>query len=407
MLLITILSAGTILSCGKPTEILTNEINTADIVQELPADEEKATEIPKQEVEVVINELDEAREAGKSVENIFFFDSYMHKGTDENRYVTALGSMEYSESERAAFIKNYLQSWDMYKEKPDGVVNGAEKSQVDYYLDESKRMTCFVVHMWFDSWVDYEGEVHDPYEITYCAAVAWEELEMQGSLSYESDEKGKVIAESLYGVSGDCIADISYEYMPGIVFPFIVTYQSKEEKDYDIEKLLNRNNKFWLYRDWAETDKMGVVRKYKRDIKEGYEYDADILCTYNKAGRLEAFLEQLSDFDIEMECEEENSGEILFRYNNNNLDTIDYHFCMFSHGTWDSSGKIHFDEQNRMVYRECYVTHGTHYWVYLYEEDEVRPKAIIYMCKQPYSWKDDGSAYDVEMSAYFFTPELP
>ncbi len=411
LLLLMICSTGLILSCGKPAtddieENVAEEVQEVDNSQETIEDE-LAIEIPDEIEEIFLSDLDKAREAGKYIESILIFDSYNGDGADEKcGAIMAFASMEYNEEERTDFIKSYLQSWDMYKEKPDGVISGAEKTQVEYYSDEIKGKTCFIVHMYFDSWVDAKDNVRDAYEKVYCIAVVWNGLEQKGSLSYERDETGKVIAESLYDVNGESIAEISYEYMPGIVFPFIEKYQSTEEDDYEIRGVLNRNNKFWLYKDGTEIDESGIVQKYSREIYYGGEYEADILCTYNEEGQLQAFLEQLSDFDIEMECDEEYSGEVLFRYKDDkNLELIDYRFCTFSHGTWDSSGEIYFDEQNRMVYRECYITHGRHYWVYLYEGEETRPRAIIYICNQPYSWEEDGSAYGGEMSVSFFTPE--
>lgn len=54
-------------------------------------------------------------------------------------------------------------------------------------------------------------------------------------------------------------------------------------------------------------------------------------------------------------------------------------YCHNSHlfGTWYTSWKSFFDELGRVEYEYNYITHGTQYWFYIYEDDTKKPAYAI------------------------------
>ena len=125
------------------------------------------------------------------------------------------------------------------------------------------------------------------------------------------------------------------------------------------------------------------------------------VCLYDEAGRLQTIREEtdepLSDGGDSL------SGEIAFAYRDDGLDAVSYWFNPGSGSTADSSGTIAYDGQGRPQYKEYYVTHGTHYGVYLYKGSETRPWLCLEFCSQVMGPEDeDGVSAGCVFHAYLF-----
>jgi hypothetical protein len=149
--------------------------------------------------------------------------------------------------------------------------------------------------------------------------------------------------------------------------------------------MLNKNQKFWFYKDYAVFDAAGKVIGYNNELQyPGISLNHYSEFGYDEKGRLKEIREPYNEDDnyISPAWEVDFSGEITLDYREDNtLSSVNYGFYHFNHGTWDSSGKIRYDEKGRMIYREYYVTHGRHYCIYLYDGESTRPRAVIEFCQ--------------------------
>jgi hypothetical protein len=65
-------------------------------------------------------------------------------------------------------------------------------------------------------------------------------------------------------------------------------------------------------------------------------------------------------------------------YHNGILSSIDYWRSSSVHGTSDSSGKIYYDKNGRMIDNHYYVTSGGQDKIFLYQGESRMPWACIY-----------------------------
>lgn len=297
---------------------------------------------------------------------------------------------DYDENQVDAFIKNYLQSQRIHKKAPDGVsYNQNGDPLVEYYLDEAKNQYCFIVHLWAEYWVDYEKGTSKYRDAVYCTTHILNEADKVGSLIYNSNTAQTITRERLYDGQGKRMADISYEYIPGVPFPFLTSYWNLNTGYELIDTVLCRNQKTWFYKEQSQFDQDGNFIRYngkinQEDWKEYLPYPCNSI--YGADGRLKAIREELQESDIESDWgwwdeSLDYSGQLEFSYHDNgSIKTVDYIRSSALHGTTDSSGVIEYDEKGRMIYNDYYITHGGHINIYLYEEDSERPWACFYWC---------------------------
>ena len=286
------------------------------------------------------------------------------------------------------YIENYLTEQGTYKEEPDGIVYIQDGDfYVEYYVSDKKR--SFVFHVWGDYWIDYEAGISAYLEDVYCTTVTLDEESRAGSLICRYDSGQGIMNEDLYDAWGMKMSSISYEYLSHVPFPFITEYWNVDT-GYDlIHSALCREQKTWFYKEQAEFDADGKFVRYNGSInlEDGKEYlSYPCICIYDAQGRLEAIQEELQEYDIEMEWgwwdeDIDYSGQIEFRYEENGqISTVEYFRSSYTHGTYDSSGTIYYDEKGRMIYNDHYVTHGGDSHIYLYDGDANKPWACLNWC---------------------------
>jgi len=310
------------------------------------------------------------------------------------------------EKQQAEFIKSYLQERGMYKEVPDGVTNYNGINIAEYYIDKEKRKICFVFRVL--------GSV--PQDGRFCITMNLDDMKGIANLTYRYDKKNDTVYENLYDTNGKQAANISYRYIPNVPFPFITEYKDVNNYKEAIGDVLFRSQKFWIYEKMATLDKSGKWIRYNTDIYEPDRLHSHNVCSYDKSGKLDKIEGQLSQADIKeyldketlTEFKDADKSEINLSYQDNgNLDTITYYRSQWVYGTYDSSGEIKYDESGRMIYEDAYVTHGSFYNYYLYNGDEKKPWACIYVDSMPYSGSEkDGIDYyyGQNYSIYLYQP---
>lgn len=294
------------------------------------------------------------------------------------------------------FVEEYLHKQGIQKTEPDGTVyNRRGKPLVEYYIEEAENKYCFVVHLWGDYWLDYEAGTSEYRDAVYCTTHVLEESDQTGTLLYNIDEENGIMRERLYDTEGMRKADVSYEKMAGAPISLITDYWYIDT-GYDAGLgALCRSQKFWFDEKQAEFDESGRFVRYRGifEIDENSDdnllpggmtvddvyFDHPCTCSYDGKGRLKAIVEDLLPEDEEYE--RENSGQAEFQYDENGaLTKALYSMSQWTHGTYDSSGTIEYDEKGRMIRNEYYVTHGGHTDIFLYKEESDLPWACLNWC---------------------------
>lgn len=305
------------------------------------------------------------------------------------------------------FIKSYLEERNLYKEDADGINYGGEAWRTEYYIDSENEKITFVVHSYYESVIDFDTKETGPVEIAFCITIPFQDMEAVGQIVYTCNDDGRVNTERYQNTAGEIQACASYEYMPGSNIPLITAHSEKEDAENGgmlIGGFLNRAFKFDVFKDCAKFDKEGKLCAY--DAFMGWDDNWCGCCyTFSYVGdRLkditDAYHEDLKEgYDIEY------SGQILPHYGEKGaLEWIEYWHSGSSHGTWDCAGEIFYDDLGRMTCNSCYVTHGSHYLVYLYEDEEMRPWAVLEICSMSKTGDEDGNGYGNGVNAVFFEP---
>jgi len=340
---------------------------------------------------------------GKNVETVLLFSPDVLN--DEKLRDTVSISFD-DKNQETAFIKSYLQKHETFKETPDSVYYDDKNYYIEYYANNDKKKTSFIIHFIYDA--NTFGES------VYCITFSWDDLKELGNIVYDCDQNGDTIYENLYDTNGEQIADISYEYVNGFPFPLISKYNiPNDDNYYFVYKILNRNQKFWFYKDLTVFDKTGKITRYNGDLQDSQKISQIHFNNfiYDEKNRLSEIHEEFTeedkkflsdDFGIE-DFSSIFSGKITLGYSENGkLILLNYGYHFANHGTWESSGEIYYDEQGRMIYRDYYITHGTHYCIYLYEGESKRPWAYIELCSMPYTVQDNVGYGGAETSVYLF-----
>lgn len=311
-----------------------------------------------------------------------------------------------TENRRKELTEEFLRTWDVYKEAPDGAAGTQGRPLLEYYSNEAKRITGVIFHLWSQRRTLSEefwgkGEPDEWIETaTYCTLLHWDDLEKRGTLVYDRDAEQRTRWERYYDPDGVQKQYIAYEYAEGLPIPLITQYEGPELQtpSCDEGNVLNQPQRFWLYQNLAEYDAAGRLQKYKGTLHAG---DRAVF-QYDGAGRLQTIREET---DQPVKGQEDNfSGKVTFTYRDDgSLDTMDYGFLYWGSST-DCSGAAAYDEQGRLVYRHYYITHGYHYRVYLYNGEETRPWAWMEFCTQALSSPDEetGVYYGCDCFYYLF-----
>jgi hypothetical protein len=291
----------------------------------------------------------------------------------------------------------------MFKDMPDRTFSLGEVGFVEHYMNKEQRKSSFIIRF-----IDGSGAISG----IYCTTYSWDDMDKIGSIVYGLNRDGDIEFEKLYRADGSPAANISYNHFEGMPFPFVAEFEAADDNVYAV---LNRNQKFWLYSDFSVIDEMGTITGYSADFQvNNYDFQRSQTVVsdgvffefvYDEKGGLAAIREEFLEED---DFDSFTSDILTLDYHKNGkLRTAEYFFINFvfnqrNRGTWDSSGNIHYDEHGRMTYRSYYVTHGRHYVVYLYEDDDSnRPWAYIELCSMSYSG-EEHFGYGNETSVYLF-----
>lgn len=331
---------------------------------------------------------------------LFYFDnSYIEveAKTKDGKLPDMIG-LYWGEERNAALIETYLQEKGNFKERPDDVSYHNGENIAEYYLDIENRKICFILDQCF------------------LITLNLDENKKIGSLIYRSDDKKNVFYESLYDVNGNQAANITYEYIPDLPFPLITEYKDSNNYKESVGDVLYRSQKFWFYKKMAKFDEGGKLITYDGDIYEPDNINRQIMSFYDKSGKLNKLEGSLSKSDIAKyfayvtEYNDEKLTEIELSYQENDmLDTVNYYRSPRVYGTTGSTGKILYDKDGRMICEYSYITHGSTYNYYLYNGDERKPWACIFIDSMPYSGSEQDGVeyvYGNYYSIYLFQPDM-
>ena len=135
---------------------------------------------------------------------------------------------------------------------------------------------------------------------------------------------------------------------------------------------LNRAFKFNVFKECAKFDEEGKLCAYDGSLGVDDKW-CGCCYTFSYDGDRLTDITDVYHEDLKEEYDKEYSGQILPHYGEKGvLEWVEYRHSGYSHGTWDCAGEIFYDDLGRMTFNSCYVTHGSHYLVYLYADEEMR-----------------------------------
>lgn len=292
--------------------------------------------------------------------------------------------VNYDENTVKEFIRDYLLAQGIRKDKPDKVTyNQNGEPLAECYVDQEKGQYCIILHIWGNWLVDVDKGTSRYLDMICCTTRTLAEEDIYGYMIYEENEAQNKIQERLYDKNKIKMADVTYEYVSGIPFPFVLESWNLNEFH---PKLLIRNQKTWFFKDAATFDEDGKFIAYKGGIDEGEYLSHPCRAIYDKDGRLRAVQEELLEEDIERgwgSWDEtiDYSGQIEWQYRGDGtISNVEYIRSSYTYGTGDASGTIEYDSRGRMLYNDYYITHGSDSDIYLYEEDSDMPWCVLHWC---------------------------
>ena len=380
--------------------ILSSCNNNQDILDNLNESEEMQTEITEPETETEaqteitepinynINFSEDLKEFkqnlsdGEKTETVLWWD-YFSYGRDKavENGVPAFEIFK-EESQMISFVNAYLQERGMFKETPDRIFNGGDIYSAEYYVNSDKRQSSFIIYF-SEPVIYYSDNFEETDRFDWhigCITISWDDFQELGSIVYECDQNGDTVFETAYTEQGEQVTSVSYEYFTGVPFAFISEIESIVDADLNfyplpVKTIINRNQKFWFYKNLAVFDNTGKMT----------EYDCYKEILYDEKNRLKEMNEYLNDEyrDWLPECYSSLtfSSFITLDYSDGDkLNKVNYWFLDALYGTADFSGRMNYDEQGRIIYRHFYMTHADHDCFYLYDGEAKRPWAYIEMC---------------------------
>lgn len=304
-------------------------------------------------------------------------------------------SSSLEEKQKKLLIKEYLQKSETYKDAPDSVTYDNGRPLVEHYSEEAKGKMSFIFYLYGSpSGIQVENADATQNAII-CTTINSSDFQNIGYLSYTCDSQQRTSHESLLDTKKNLVAAIDYEYLSSLPFPFITKYEDTGNNTGIAADVLNINQKFWIYKEYTEFDNDGKWTAYTADLYNNNP-GRDFTCTYDTSGKLVKIADAANNkSDI--------LNEINLTYQKNGLlRTVGYTRPDAVYGTADSFGKIHYDDQGRMIYRENYITHGTQYTFYLYDGEAKRPWLSIALDSEIWGNVADGADFGNPVNAYLF-----
>lgn len=137
---------------------------------------------------------------------------------------------------------------------------------------------------------------------------------------------------------------------------------------YDKDYVLGRaqKNPYSLLSDNGDSGEFSDIKNYKADSVFLEDGRPDYFCSTGWITYIyeEEQIEKLLEIDFTYR----EDGSLIKR---------EYWHNDFVFGTWYSTVDSYYDERERLLYEDCYITHGSLDYYYIYEEDETVPSYCL------------------------------
>lgn len=318
-------------------------------------------------------------------------------------------SFEVPVEDQEAFIKQYLEERGLSYEEQAGSIS-EEDYDILWFRNEETGLLAFVIWSYFHYYPDGAGEAVQGASV-WCTSMLLEDMQEMGRMVRSNLGEGSY-QEVFLDLEGEERASMTYTCEEGIPFPVVSAYDAEEGLAWLEPFIFYRNNKFCLNGERVLRDEADRFFGYRGELNIWYGwagYSCMFVGEYDKKGRLCAMNDIWHEYEAYGDLEREGneiSGGMTFTYRENGspLKLSYWHSGITGSGTWDSSGRIYYDELGRVAYNSYYVTHGGHYRYYLYENEEEQPWMILEFCSMPYSGDEAGWNYGHEVQAFLFEP---
>ncbi|MCH4887395.1 hypothetical protein EZV73_07425 [Acidaminobacter sp. JC074] len=344
------------------------------------------------EVPKALNDKTSWFEEFENIEAISFLDNI-----DSSIYDTMIFESKDTDYNNRV-INTYLIERGVQPSKPEGEINRGDLTLGQYYLDGLGNKIIIILRVW-----NLELEPEEVY--IACITFDLDQVKEKSFIQYDYNKNNQLIKEILYSEDGDALADI--EYMRSRQFPFsiIKTFKSYNNDYNHVSEILNRNEKFWFYKERMHQSEDGRPIDYVGDVfyinqNEAFEANKDQLTFYyNQQNQLESIRGSLVNKDFYKDKNEKETydsmAKIDLNYSSSGyIDYIKYSLPALIYGSYDSMGEIFCDDTGRMIYNSYYVTHGSVEEFYFYKESEDKPFICLMFDSMPITGEDkDGLTY--------------
>ena len=341
---------------------------------------EKPVEIPadyQHDFNCGIYRFKTIREKGKETEKIIY-----SIGLDDTKEVIPIRKYTFSQESGAVSIYDYLHNKILFEGitalKEDGAPQNEKyysflfEDQIPYYIFDDEEENMFTVYIcgseefktkeYDDNYELLEDQCFAQEEPFYCYMDALGDLELELYFNTETKHGCGVWYIHRFNTK---MEKRMQKY--GVVFQG-VTYQEWDFDPYRLESI-----------DGGCGKNFGL-----EGYKETYQYRTD--------GKLDNFLsqgmmthegEKVLDNLLKMDFYYREDGSLAYR---------EYHHNPWIWGSTDQTVSSYFDEQERVIYEHCYITHGGIDRYYIYDDNTNIPKYCFSL--------DNGGYYGAEMIVY-------
>lgn len=352
--------------------------------------------------------------ADSIVETMYQYTNYNFEWSREKIDMVMLDtwscySWDMSVEEQEGFIRQYLEERGLSYDAPVGSTSEEDYDLLWFWNDETERL-ALVVWSYFTYYPDGESVAESGTSV-WCTSFLLEDMEEVGQI-VRTELRENTYKEVFYDPEGEKLAGMTYTCEEGIPFAIVNAYEAEEALGWMEPFVFCRNHKFRLDEEKVLRDEEGRFGGYRGelDIWRGWGSNScEFSCEYDEQGRLCAINDIWHEYEGYGDCEREGneiSGGFTFTYRENGspLELSYWHSSITGSGTWDSSGRIYYDELGRMAYSSHYITHGRHYRYYLYKNEEEQPWLILEFCSMANSGDENGWGYGHEVQAFLFDP---
>lgn len=353
----------------------------------------------------------EEADADITIETMYQYTNYNSEWSREKQDMVMLDtrscySWDMSVEEQENFIREYLEERGLSYDEPAGSASEEDYDVLWFWNEETERLVV-VIRSYFTYYLDGENEAVTGTSVQ-CTGFLFEDMEKVGQL-VRTELGENTYEEVFYDPEGEELAGITYTCKEGIPFAIVSAYEAGEDLGWPEAFAFCRNYKFRLAEEKALWDEEGRFGGYREELDIWLDWGSDsceFSCEYDEQGRLCAMNDIWHEWDLVEAAQKEKSGGFTFSYRENGspLELLYWHSAYTGRGTWDSSGRIYYDELGRMAYNSYYVTHGEHDYYYLYNNEEEQPWLILEVCSMPYSGDENGWDYGHEVQAFLFEP---